>query len=105
MITAADLIAAYPEWTQVNTSYPTVVTYAISHAEDDVDEDVVGDRYNECLMLSAGAWLFRHPYSRDMRSPNDDSRNPYQEQLDHILRRKGSAYRTVWDSSDFDGYI
>jgi len=105
-VTPASLVAAYPEWTQVNTAYPTVVTTAISQAETQVDETVVGDRYDEAVMLAAGAWLFSHPYSRaTAKTGNDDERNPYREQLDVLLTRKGSAWRTPWGSDDFGSYI
>jgi len=103
-VTPATLVAAYPEWTQVNTTHPTVVLTAISQAETRIDEDVVGDRYDEAVMLAAGSWLFSHPYSRDMRDPAASAANPYKLQLDELLITKGSAYRTVWDSSDFGGY-
>jgi hypothetical protein len=103
-VTPASLIAAYPEWTQVNTSYPTVVTTAITVGENRVDEGVVGDRYDEAVMLAAGEWLYNHPYSRDMRSSSDADSNPYQILLDALLIQKGSAWRSYWEESDFGSY-
>ena len=103
-VTPASLVAAYPEWDQVNTAYPSVVLTAISQGEDRVNETVVGDRTDEAVMLAAGAWLYEHPYGRDMRKPNDASANPYEIRLEKILRSKGSAWRTVWSSSDFGSY-
>jgi hypothetical protein len=102
-VTPASLVAAYPEWVQVNTTLPAVVTTAIAQAENAVDEDVVGARYDEAVMLAAGAWLFSHPYSRDMRDPAENAVNPYKVQLHEIYTTKGSAWRTVW-SNDFGGW-
>jgi len=104
-VTPASLVAAYPEWVQVNTAYPTVVTTAIAQAETSVDETVVGTRYDEAVMLAASSWLYQHPYSRDMRNPADGTADPYAAQLDTILARKGSAWRTVWESGDFGSYL
>ena len=103
-VTPASLIARYPEWTGVNARFPTVVTEAISIGEDSVDEAVLGDRYDEAVMLSACSWLYAHPYSRDTHKPSNDTENPYRAQLDTLLRQKGSAWRTVWASGDFGGY-
>jgi len=104
MVTPANLVAAYPEWDQVNTALPLVVTTALSQAVTRCDEAVLGDRYDEAVMLAAGAWLYSHPYSRDMRDSSDKAPNPYKDQLDEILVTKGSAYRTVWDSG-FTGWL
>ena len=103
-VTPASLVAAYPEWTQVNTSYPTVVTTAITVGQNSVDEDVVGDRYDEAVMLAAGEWLYNHPYSRDARNSSDSDSNPYEILLTKLLIRKGSAWRGVWEESDFGSY-
>ena len=103
-VLAADLVAAYPEWEQANTSYPDVVAAALSYAHYSIDESVVGNLYESAVMLAAGAWLYEHPYSRDMRNPADSSSNPYQDHLDRILTSKGSAWRTAWSSSDFGDY-
>lgn len=103
-VTPTSLIAAYPEWAHVNTSHPTIVTTAISQAENRIDEDVVGDRYDEAVMLSAGSWLYSHPYSRDMREPSKDASNPYKLQLEELLSAKGSAWRTVWGSDYFSSW-
>ena len=103
-ITPASLVAAYPEWAQVNIDYPSMVTTAIAYAVTRCDETVLGDRYDEALMLAAGEWLYSHPYSRDMRNPDDAASNPYELQLNKIMIRKGSAWRTAWGDNDFGSY-
>ena len=102
-VTPASLVAVYPEWEQVNTALPDVVLQAIAQGLDSVDEAVVGDRYDEAVMLAAGAWLYSHPYSRDMRDPSDAASNTYKDQLYDLMVSKGSAYRTVW-TGDFGGW-
>jgi hypothetical protein len=101
-VTPASLVAAYPEWAQVNSVYPAVVVAAVAIGETMCDETVLGTSYDLAVMLAAGSWLYNHPYSRDLHKPEDGSADPYQKQLEALLVRKGSAWRTVWEFGDFD---
>ena len=101
-VTPASLVAAYPEWVQVNTDYPSVVTTAIAQAVTRCDETVLGDRFDEAVMLACGEWLYDHPYGRDMRDSKDAASNPYEIQLNKIMTSKGSAWRTAWTTGDFE---
>jgi hypothetical protein len=100
-VTPASFVARYPQWEQVNTNHPTVVTESISVGENRVDETVVGDRYDEAVMLAASSWLFEQTYARDMMKPDTAVVNIYENALVKLLKRKGGAYRTVWDTNDF----
>ena len=92
-VTAADLIAAYPEWSAVQSSQPAVVTNILAVANamalplyTDTDEEI--DR----RLLEACANLFAHPFGRDMSKYNPAD-NWYRVEATRRDVLKGTAYR------------
>lgn len=92
-ITAAGLVAAYPEWAAANTSQPAVIAHVIAVANAKVltlytnTDEETARRY-----LEAGALLFDHPFGRDM-AKYDPSQNWYRLEATRRDRLKGTAYR------------
>lgn len=104
-VTPADLVAAFPEWTQVNTDYPDVVTTAIAFGTTDINEETAGGQYELMIMLAASSFLYDHEYGRDLKKQNDSSANPYERRLVKMKKLKGSAQRTLWTEGDFSGDV
>ena len=101
VITAAGLVAAYPEWEDANTSTPAVITNVLARVNamsfelySDTDEET-DRRY-----LEACALLYDHPYGRDMHKPDQATINPYRKEADRRDILKGTAYRVPgWTAS------
>ena len=77
-ITAAGLVAVYPEWSAVNTNQPLVVAEAVTFANSKTFEAYTDDDQDTSRRyLEACAWLYESPYARDTHKPEDGSENPY----------------------------
>ena len=98
-ITAAGLVAAYPEWESANTNTPNVVANAVARANA-LPLELYTDTSEETdrRYLEAGAMLYDHPYGRDMHKPDQAALNPYRKAADRRDILKGTAYRVPnWD--------
>jgi len=97
VITAAGLVAAYPEWDAVNTNQPAVMAEAITWANAKTFEAYTDDDQNTSRRyLEACAWLFESPYARDTHKPEDGAENPYKRLARERDIRQGSARRVPW---------
>ena len=93
-ITAAGLVLVQPEWSEAQTSTPTVVGHAVDQANaltlelyTDADQDT-HRRY-----LEAGAVLYTSPFARDMAKPTKADVNPYRAEADRLDTLKGTSER------------
>ena len=93
-ITAVGLVAAYREWSAVNTNNPAVVAEAVTFANSLILEGYTDDDQDTSRRyLEASSWLFEHPYGRDMHKPEDGSENPYERRIRKLDVKRGAAIR------------
>lgn len=92
-VTISSLIQAYPEFE--NSRSPAQIESAISRAERRVDETVLGDRYDDCVMLYACHLLAISSHGFDMRYEGDRNYSPYWDEANRLIRQAGAAYRVI----------
>ena len=93
-ITAAGLVAAYPQWAAVNTGQPAVVANVVLQANSLTLELYTNDQQDtERRYTEANALLFEHPYARDMLQVAPDTPNHWRREAQRRDRLLGAAYR------------
>ena len=94
VITGVGLAAAFPEWKEVVTNQPDVVTNIIAVVNEKAYPLYTGvaEETNR-RYLEASAMLWEASYGRDMHNPGDTAANPYRRQATDQDRLKGSANR------------
>lgn len=92
-ITAADLVAVYPEWEAAYINTPDVVEEAVAVANA-IPLPLYSDPTEERSRryLEACAVLFDHPFGRDMQL-DSNAVNRYREEARRRDIRKGTMYR------------
>lgn len=93
-ITAAELVAVQPEWTEANTGTPDVVEHAVDQANAltlELYTDETQERHRR--YLEAGAVLFSSPFARDMKLLLAGDINPYRSEAQRLDRLKGTSER------------
>ena len=89
-VTRASLIALYEEFTPADS---TMVTNKIAAAEDFVDEDVWGDRYDFAVTLYACHLIAMGPYGMEMGLVVKNGETTYLRQYNDEAILSGSAWR------------
>jgi len=95
-ITAAGLQAAYPQWDDVEAGTLAQAVRianarpleAYTDRSKSAEEEEEHRRY-----LEASAWLYDHPFSRDLDKPDQAARNPYRVEASRLDRLKGGLDR------------
>jgi hypothetical protein len=96
-ITAGGLVAVYIQWAAVNTAYPAVVAQAVTLANAKILDGYTDDDLDtERRYLEASAWLFEHPYARDMLQVEPTTANPYRMEATRRDVLTGAAIRAPW---------
>ena len=94
-VTLSSFVALHPEFSDTATDYPDVVNGAIAEAKRRIDENVLGDRYDDAVSWLACDILETGPYGRDMRVSKEGKPSYYYQQFVKICRPSGTAYRMV----------
>jgi hypothetical protein len=91
-VTLTSLREAYPEF---ENAPDAVVTAAIARAEGRVDEEVLGDQYDQTVLLMACHEISISPYGQDLRLTSDDGETPYKRDARELLRAAGASWRVL----------
>jgi hypothetical protein len=66
-IVAADFVAAFPEFDEINTLVPTSVSSALARASSYCDPVVWGDRYQDAVFVKAAHLLSMTAFGENAR--------------------------------------
>jgi hypothetical protein len=91
-VSTTSLITAYKEFQ--NTATATLQD-AIDRAELEIDDGVLGDQYDNAVLLLACHYASISHHGLDMRLEKDDKKTTYYNDYERLMRRAGASWRML----------